>query len=337
MQVGLNNTPTLGHQSARSPTQVATTRQNRVDTAPAKTDRSDYPASPLISTRPQRYSVQLNDQLTTQQQADSWLSQVEQTLLDYRYANRRGGDNQATARHAQTLQNLLDGRERLSGGAVNRQLEATPEDHARVNFHAPALAAVMDSPGQESLLFSLQEGRHTRLSALSLPANGDPRADRTAFSNALRRLGINSSHEQGQTRFSCREQQWPAIQRTLTVTGEGRHFAAGQVTRIDSTAEMSLSEQLQNALQTGGQSGQKTLQKALDQIGVERQKLARQQDKAHQLINGMAKFSLSQNAVQASGALADSLEAASHNYERLAEAVKGQGRFTAPIVQNLLR
>ncbi|MCR6679720.1 flagellar hook-associated protein, partial [Escherichia marmotae] len=41
---------------------------------------SEYRASPLITTRPQRYSVQVNDQLTTLQEADHYLGQLEQQL-----------------------------------------------------------------------------------------------------------------------------------------------------------------------------------------------------------------------------------------------------------------
>ncbi|GHL45600.1 hypothetical protein ECZU29_04500 [Escherichia coli] len=62
--------------------------------------------------------MQLNDQLTTLQQADHYLGQLEQQLLDYRHSQRKGGQAQSSA-----LMQMLDKRTALSGGAVDRQLQ----------------------------------------------------------------------------------------------------------------------------------------------------------------------------------------------------------------------
>ncbi|MBA1712686.1 flagellar hook-associated protein, partial [Escherichia coli] len=82
MQVGLTSSSLAtggAHSAAVSSSTVASTQAVR-QKLPATA--SEYPASPLITTRPQRYSVQLNDQLTTLQQADHYLGQLEQQLLD---------------------------------------------------------------------------------------------------------------------------------------------------------------------------------------------------------------------------------------------------------------
>lgn len=92
MQVGLTSSSLAtggAHSAAVSSSTVAPTQAVR-QKLPATA--SEYPASPLITTRPQRYSVQLNDQLTTLQQADHYLGQLEQQLLDYRHSQRKGGD-----------------------------------------------------------------------------------------------------------------------------------------------------------------------------------------------------------------------------------------------------
>ncbi len=71
MQVGLTSSSLAtggAHSAAVSSSTVAPTQAVRQNLATA----SEYPASPLITTRPQRYSVQLNDQLTTLQQADHY-------------------------------------------------------------------------------------------------------------------------------------------------------------------------------------------------------------------------------------------------------------------------
>lgn len=76
MQVGLTSSSLAtggAHSAAVSSSTVAPTQAVR-QKLPATA--SEYPASPLITTRPQRYSVQLNDQLTTLQQADHYLGQL---------------------------------------------------------------------------------------------------------------------------------------------------------------------------------------------------------------------------------------------------------------------
>lgn len=91
MQVGLNTTSLSGSGALNPSVQQHAVAQNAPVRQKLPAMASDYPASPLITTRPQRYSVQLNDQLTTLQQADHYLGQLEQQLLDYRHASRRGG------------------------------------------------------------------------------------------------------------------------------------------------------------------------------------------------------------------------------------------------------
>lgn len=94
MQVGLNTTSLSGSGALNPSVQQHSVAQNVPVRQKLPATASDYPASPLITTRPQRYSVQLNDQLTTLQQADHYLGQLEQHLLDYRHASRRGGQTQ---------------------------------------------------------------------------------------------------------------------------------------------------------------------------------------------------------------------------------------------------
>ena len=91
MQVGLTSSSLAtggAHSAAVSSSTVAPTQAVR-QKLPATA--SEYPASPLITTRPQRYSVQLNDQLTTLQQAHHYLGQLEQQLLEKKVSLRVDG------------------------------------------------------------------------------------------------------------------------------------------------------------------------------------------------------------------------------------------------------
>lgn len=333
MQISLNTTALSGQSTQGSTRPKAAERAPAVK-SPVSQD-NDYPASPLLSTRPQRYSVQLNDQLTTQQQADRYLATLEQKMLDYRQASRR--ENSASNPHAEAIQQLLSQRASLSGGSVDSQLTAVLQGEARVNFQSPELTNALHTLQPEALLFSVQQGRQTQLSAITVTEDTDPRQYRTAMHNALRRVGVQVQEKFGDITFSSSEKQWPAIQQSLSVMGEGVRFPAGEVKNLAPVSETSLSDRVQNALASGGQQAQNVVQQALGHISEQRQKLAGQQEKARRLIDDMARFSDEQNAVQAASTLAGSLEEASHNYQLLVEAVNGHARFSSSTVQNLLR
>jgi len=302
-----------------------------VKTAMAKTD---YPASPLISARPQRYSVQLNDQLTCLQEADHYLGQLEQQLLDYRHQSRRGGE--AAKAQKQAVESLLEKRPQLSSGTVDNQLRPVLQGEARVSFLAPQLSHAMQAQGEESVLLSASKDKEQLLAAVHIEEDKDPRQLRAVMNNALRRVGIQSHAANGDVHFSTREENWPQLQTSLAAIGGGNRFAAGSTTAIVTSALPSHSDNLLSALKTSGTRLNSTLQQTLEHIGQSREQLATQQEKARQMIDGMARYSQSQNAEQASQALSKMLNRASHNYQTLAEAVNGQASLSSLTVRSLL-
>ncbi len=295
---------------------------------------TDYPASPLISARPQRYSVQLNDQLTCLQEADSYLGKLEQQLLDYRHQSRRGGE--AAKAQKQALQSLLEKRPQLSAGTVDNQLRPVLQGEARVNFLAPQISHAIQQQGEESLLFSASKDKEQLLAAVHVDEDMDPRQYRATMNNALRRVGIQSHIDKGEVHFSTHEDNWSQLQTSLSAIGGGKRFSAGSATAIMTTSLPTQSDNLLKALNTPGARLSSTLQHTLESIGQSREQLATQQEKARQMIDGMARYSQSQSAEQASQALAKMLNRASHNYQTLAEAVNGQASLSSLTVRSLL-
>lgn len=291
-------------------------------TAPVsdKAPSGDYPASPLIATRPQRYSVQLNDQLTTLQQADHWLGQLERALVDYRHGGQRD---------PATVQSLLDGRLALTGGAVDRELQPVLQGQAQVRFHAPQLSQALAADGPQKLLFSVQHGRKTLLSGLNINGDGDAGQRATKISTALRRVGVQPL--KGQEGFTASEQHWAQLQNSFAVQREG----AGQKIAIAVAAHPAQTETLAAAL-ASGQQAHRVVQETLSQVSAQRQQLALQQEKVRQRIDDMSRFAQSQSAVEASARLAGTLDAASHNYEVLAQAINGQANLSKLTVRSLL-
>lgn len=335
MQVSLN-TSSLSSADALGSSVIRQQPASQIVPTNVKTAlaNADYPASPLISARPQRYSVQLNDQLTGLQEADHYLGQLEQQLLDCRHHARKGGEGAKA--QLQSLQTLLEKRPQLSGGTVDNQLRPVLQGEARVNFMAPQLSQAMQSQEEESLLFSASKDREQLLAAVHINEDTDPRQLKAVMNNALRRVGIQSHSQQGEMHFSTQEANWSQLQGTLAAIGEGKRFSAGTTTAITTLAMPSQTETLLKAVKSPGSRLSGAIQQTLDQVSQSREHLATQQEKARQLIDGMARYSQSQSAEHASQALSKMLTRASHNYQTLAEAVNGQASLSSLTVRSLL-
>lgn len=332
MQIGLNTTSLSGSGSLNPSVQQHAVAQNTPVRPKQPVTTSDYPASPLIATRPQRYSVQLNDQLTTLQQADHYLGQLEQQLLDYRHATRRGGQTQQ--QKGTEISRMLEKRSGLSGGAVDRQLKPVLQGDARVTFHAPELARMLQDNSPGSRMFSVFDGRQTQLSAVVVGEDITSGQYKIQMSNALRRVGVQIQERQGSVAFSATEAQWPHIEKSFSVRADAEKTA--DFVPLKTVADPSHVEELLQCVRQGVARPQDSLQQALDTIGEQRSQMAAQQEKARQLIDGMSRFPQSESAVQASETLGGVLDHANHNYQVLAQAVNGQARLSSQTVRNLL-
>lgn len=333
MQVGLNTTSLSGSGALNSSVQQHAVAQNAPVRQKLPATASDYPASPLITTRPQRYSVQLNDQLTTLQQADHYLGQLEQHLLDYRHAARRGGQMQQ--QKGAELSQWLEKRSSLSGGSVDRQLRPVLQGDARVTFHSPDLTQMLQKNAPGSRMFSVSDGRQIQLSAVMVEDDMASGQYKMMMSHALRRVGVQMHEQQGAIAFSTTEKQWPLVAQTLSVRdGDAK---SSTFTSLKVFADPSRSEELLQSLSQGSSRIPDGVQQALDAIGEQREQMAAQQEKARQLIDGMARFPQAESAVSASASLGGVLDHANHNYQVLAQAVNGQARLSSQTVRNLLR
>lgn len=337
MQVGLHtstlsNTGDLTSSGIKPQVQTLSTSTKETQVG------SDYPASPLLTTRPQRYSVQLNDQLTTQQQADSYLAQLEQALLDYRHTalggRRRAQESTTLQQQARIVVQQLEKRSLLSGGSVDRQLMPVLQGQARVNFHAPALAqAIAPGNAPDLLLFSVQSGSQKKLSAVKVPDDTDARQSAVQINTALRRIGIEAHPQHNEVIFSTTESRYAQVSGTLTLT---RGSGAAQPVVVE--AEPAQADRLSAALNAGSWgAAQHLVQQTLNQLSEQRQRLAVQQEKAGKLIDAMARFPENQSAVDASAALATTLNRASHNYDVLTKVISGQVNLSKLTVRSLLR
>jgi hypothetical protein len=333
MQVGLKttslttSTPAAGRGGIDAPQTIG-----RPAAPEVITPRSAFPESALLSRRPMRYNVQLNQQLTAVQQADSYLAQTETQLLQLRQSSLRGD----AAPQANALQKHLQRRSQLSGGTIDRHLTATLEQKSTVNFTLPGSEKLLSQPDGETLVFCLG-GRQREMTAVSLPEEATPRQTLTRLNVGLGRLGIHARQTAGgQLMFSVDESRWERVSQQLTVRGEGRHYPGDAFTLLAPQAEAASSDEVVALATRRERESQLKLQTTLEHITGQLSRLRQQQDRVASRINDMATVYSPAQAQEISRGLGAALANSGNSYGDLSRALGAQANVRLATVKNLL-
>ncbi|MBE4854319.1 hypothetical protein IM311_09570 [Enterobacter cloacae complex sp. P40RS] len=335
MQVGLKTSSPLA--SAPAPAGRgnidAPQTVGRVHLPDAEFTRHSFPESALLSRRPMRYNVQLNQQLTAVQQADSYLAKTETQLLQLRQTSGRSGDASV---QAAALQKHLSRRMQLSGGTIDRHLNASLEKKNAVNFTLPGSEKLVQFPAGETLIFALG-GTRREMAAVALPEEATPRQTLTKLNVGLGRLGIHASQtDSGQLLFSVDESRWEQVKQHFSVRGEGKLYPADAFTLLAPQAESANSDEMMALSARREREGQMKLQDTLNHITSQRSKLRQQQDRVSARINDMATVYSSQQALHASRRLGEGLARSADSFSQLSQALGAQANVRLATVKNLL-
>lgn len=296
-----------------------------------------FPESPLISSRPLRYNVQLNQQLTSVQQADNFLSQVEGQLLQLRHLSQGGRRSDLTSEAASTLQRLLGNRPTISNGTVDRQLAVTLEQTAQVKFTLPAASRLLQSNEAETVLFSLA-GQRREMVAVAFDADSSPRQQVLKLNQGLGRFGIHARLEnQQQLIFSVDEKNWAQVSSQLSVRGEGKRFS-DSFTALLARPETAVSDALGQIAQApqNMRERQGEVQLALEQLTRQRSHLFAQQESVRRRINEMDSHYPVSGALEHARALRQHLENGAKDFANISRAVGAQANLRCATVKSLL-
>lgn len=296
-----------------------------------------FPESPLISTRPLRYNVQLNQQLTSVQQADNFLSQVEGQLLQLRHSSQSGRRSELISEAASTLQTLLSQRPGLSNGTVDRQLAVSLEQPAKVNFTLPAASRLLQSDEAETVIFSLA-GQRREMVAVAFGQDTTPRQQVLKLNQGLGRFGIHARLDsQQQLTFSVDEKNWAQVSSQLSVRGEGKRFS-DSFTALLARPENAVSDALGQIAQApqNMRERQGEVQLALEQLTRQRSHLFAQHENVRKRIDEMDSHYPVSGALEHARALRQHLEGSADNFASVARAVGAQANLRSATVKNLL-
>ena len=336
MQVGLKNSPGLQGASLSSPGLAPSSSVRDVAAVALRQNDRRYPESPLISARPLRYNVYLNQQITAVQQAENYLSQLENELLALRHESkqRRG---EASPQAARTLSQLLTARPALSGGTVDRNLVAQPEQPATVSFTLPAAQNLLQSETSEMLLFALA-GARRELVAIPLEERDSPRQVVQRLNQGLGRMGIRATLDKQQIHFSVEEKQWQQVSSQLSVRGEGKRFSAHEFTALIARPDPAITDNLDRVAQQPARARdlQGELYQALDQLTQQRGQLHARQESVRKRIDEMATQYKPDEALHHARALSNHLKASRNDYGSTARALGAQANLRQSIVKNVL-
>jgi hypothetical protein len=332
MQVGLKTTTAHTPAALTRSGVEASQPIDRPTAVQSTTPRSAFPEAALLSRRPLRYNVQLNQQLTAVQRADNYLAQTENRLLQLRQAFAQGD----ASRQSGALKTHLERRQQLSGGTVDRHLSSSVQQTNSVNFTLPGSEKLLRDPGGETLMFALG-GRERQLAAVTLPKEGTPGQTLTQMNIGLGRLGIHARQENnGQLRFQVDESRWDRVSQQLSVRGEGHNFPADAFTLLAPQAESASSDEMLQMTQRREWDSQAKMQKTLNHITQQRSQLRQQQLSVSSRIADMATAYSPQQALETSQALAQRLSGSAKQFTTLSTALGAQANVRAATVRNLL-
>ncbi|WP_369789324.1 hypothetical protein [Rouxiella sp. WC2420] len=339
MQVGITSTKSSGLAAPLAQAR-ATTPSRAVGKllAESAAQLGDFPDPPLISSRPVRYNIELNHQITAVQQADDFLARAENQIVELRHAIK-SGPHAAIKKQAGELSTLLDARLVLSGHRVDRQLNVTLVGQPQTDFTLPAADTLLSSQQPETLVFAIADARH-QLAAVRLPQDAGPHQSLRLLGQCLGRLGVRVSQSAEQPlNFSADEQFAARICQHLTVRGEGGRFPGEQFTPVMLVAGHQLLDSVNNIISKPVKAAamMDELHRTLQHISEQRQQLSQNREQIRAQFQSMATFKQAGSAQKAAAQIGNKLANAANNFATLSQALSGQANARSAMVKNVLR
>ncbi|MCQ4259976.1 hypothetical protein [Stutzerimonas stutzeri] len=218
--------------------------------APAETPHTETATSKSTS-----FSLQLNQQLSSMQSADSYLGDLQTRLSQLKLSLSRQistpqPDGEDSIRQAvQQVGELLKERSLRSGNSLDANLKLRLTEPVRSRFSLQGLESLENirQSGRETLLFS---GGRQLAEPVAVVLDDDMSDEQILrrFNGSLGQAGIRAELDaNGELRFSAREGDWQKLKDQLAVQGEGKLFDKGRYVRVQSQEDQLLSfpEELQ--------------------------------------------------------------------------------------------
>jgi len=314
----------------------AARRAGPPDAAPAETSASKSTS----------FSLQLNQQLSSMQSADSYLgdlqARLQQLKLDLsRQISSPQPQGEDAIRHAvREVSALLEARSQRSGNALDANLKLRLTEPVRSRFSLQGLESLekIRESGRETLLFS--GGRQlAEPVAVVLDEGMTDEQILRRFNGSLGQAGIRAELDQhGALKFSAREADWGALKSQLAVQGEGKLFAKGRPVRLPSEDEQLLKLPEDPPLESFRELRRllDSVVAGLDKVTTLREQLSHRQQEIREFLARQAHADEKQWALDFSRAVFNLMQRSPSSYAAVTQTVVAQATISRFAVVSLL-
>ncbi|WP_462380877.1 hypothetical protein [Pseudomonas sp. Marseille-QA0892] len=292
------------------------------------------------------FSVQLNQQLTSMQSAESYLSDLHARLSDLKLNLSRELSSPAEPGAEGRLdpglkkvRQLLDQRAERSANSLDAGLRLRLHEPVRTRVHLPGLESLdaIHRAGNETLLFTAGRYLAEPVAVLLDEGLSDEQVLRR-LNTGLGQAGLRAELEKdGALVFSARESDWAKLKDHLVVQGEDKLFPKAR------TALKGEEEQLMALPATLGNESFRDLRKvldnvvaALDKVGALREQLASRQAEIREFLARQTHADEREWAQSYARSVFDLMNRSPSSYAAVTHTVVAQATLSRSAVVSLL-
>ncbi|MCQ4297166.1 hypothetical protein NAU58_16430 [Pseudomonas stutzeri] len=293
------------------------------------------------------FSLQLNQQLSSMQSAESYLNDLHGKLSQLKLSLSReissptSNTGPDAIRHAmQEVEQLLRERSKRSANSLDATLKLRLSEPVRSRFSLQGLESLeaIRQSGRETLLFS---GGRQLAEPVAVVFDDDMNDEQILrrFNGSLGQSGIRAElDDSGRLRFSARESDWQQLKGQLAVQGEDKLFAKGRFQRVQSNEEQLLKLPEEPALDSLRELRRMldTVVAGLEKVGALREQLGQRQREIREFLAQQADVDEQQWAKDFSHSVFNLMQRSPSSYAAVTQTVVAQANISRFAVVSLL-
>ena len=291
------------------------------------------------------FNLQLNQQLTSMQAADSYLSEVATRLnqlklsLSRELSNAQAGERRGLERELEQVNTLLGQRSQRTAQSLDASFKLRLSEPVRSRFTLEGLESIaqVQQAGKETLLFTAGRKLEEPL-AVVLDEGLSEQQILRRFNAGLGQAGIRAELDNsGALKFSAREGEWQVLRDELRVQGEGKLASKTQtpvvsheeqLLRLPDAARLDNARELRRALDE--------VVAALDKIGSLREQLTHRQEEIRDFLARHAEQNEREWAREFASEVFSLMRRSPSSYAAVTQTVVAQSNISRTTVVSLL-
>lgn len=315
--------------------------------APSRTALpSETPPAEATPSKSTSFSLQLNQQLSSMQSADNYLGDLQSRLSQLKLSLSRQisspppNGEEVIQQALKEVDTLLKERSKRSANSLDANFKLRLTEPVRSRFSLQGLESLekIRQSGSETLLFSGGRQLAEPVAVVLDEGMSDEQILRR-FNGSLGQAGIRAElDDNGELRFSARENDWQQLKPQLAVQGEGKLFAKGKYVHLPSQDEQLLS--LPEALQLDSFRELRRLLDSvvagLDRINALREQLNHRQQEIREFLARQAHADEKQWAMDFSRSVFNLMQRSPSSYAAVTQTVVAQATISRFAVVSLL-